>query len=104
MENVHKLENNEKYTKKTKQSVLTLLPYTTLATLILCIYNTVQLSLVQKEISSISFQQDNSEVINAIEKNASGIEGSIDDAKSDIEGSIDDAKSDIERTIRIWSN
>ena len=93
MENVHKLENNEKYTKKTKQSVLTLLPYTTLATLILCIYNTVQLSLVQKEISSISFQQDNSEVINAIEKNASGIEGSIDDAKSDIE-----------RTIRIWSN
>ena len=53
------------------------LPYTALAALVLCIYNTIQISQTQKQVRSVGY-----DVIDAIESNTSKIKSRFDDMES----------------------
>ena len=53
------------------------LPYTALAALVLCIYNTIQISQTQKHVRSTGY-----DVIDAIESNVSDIQSSSEDVGS----------------------
>ena len=70
------------------------LPYTALAALVLCIYNTIQISLTQKHVRSTGY-----DVIDAIESNTSKIKSRFEDIESridDIESNVSDIQSSSE--------
>ena len=67
------------------------LPYTALAALVLCIYNTIQISQTQKHVRSTGY-----DVIDAIESNTSKIKSRFEDIESridDIESNVSDIQS-----------
>lgn len=67
------------------------LPYTALAALVLCIYNTIQISQTQKQVRSVGY-----DVIDAIESNTSKIKSRFEDMESridDIESNVSDIQS-----------